>query len=256
MSPDPSGLAYAHPSNPQSLNLYAYALNNPLKYTDPTGMYCYYGDTGGGAQEDADKQDASQWDYHSSQSECETADENGNKGQWINDDETHQTPGGDWVDNDNRPEGYTIGLNTPIPNSTMSAVQNTLSAVQANGFYLQGIQNFSAMDVFRWSWRDGHSPNGPHSLAGTLYWHGNWCGAGGSGSPTDAQDAACMVHDYLYAQYGYTPASNFDGYNPGLQEINQGLCDTAGSGLITAYFNFGVQAANLDPTNIANPSCK
>lgn len=45
MSPDPSGLTYADQSNPQSLNLYAYALNNPLKYTDPTGMYCYYGDT-------------------------------------------------------------------------------------------------------------------------------------------------------------------------------------------------------------------
>jgi len=30
MSPDPSGLYYADPTNPQSLNLYAYVLNNPL----------------------------------------------------------------------------------------------------------------------------------------------------------------------------------------------------------------------------------
>ena len=45
MSPDPSGLVYADITNPQSFNLYSYALNNPLKYTDPTGMYCYYGYT-------------------------------------------------------------------------------------------------------------------------------------------------------------------------------------------------------------------
>ena len=28
-------------SNPQSLNLYLYVLNNPLRYTDPTGMDCF-----------------------------------------------------------------------------------------------------------------------------------------------------------------------------------------------------------------------
>jgi len=65
MSPDPSQLYYADPANPQSLNLYAYALNNPLKNTDPTGMYCYYGDTDySSAQGQADQNDSSQWDYH------------------------------------------------------------------------------------------------------------------------------------------------------------------------------------------------
>jgi RHS repeat-associated protein len=40
LSPDPSGLFYADPTNPQSLNLYSYAQNNPLKNIDPTGLDC------------------------------------------------------------------------------------------------------------------------------------------------------------------------------------------------------------------------
>lgn len=38
LSPDPLG---AHLENPQSLNRYAYALNNPLTNTDPTGLDSY-----------------------------------------------------------------------------------------------------------------------------------------------------------------------------------------------------------------------
>ncbi|WP_158819305.1 RHS repeat-associated core domain-containing protein [Granulicella sp. S156] len=39
MSPDPSGEYYANLSSPQSLNLYAYVLNDPLKYLDALGLY-------------------------------------------------------------------------------------------------------------------------------------------------------------------------------------------------------------------------
>jgi RHS repeat-associated protein len=38
MSPDPSGLASADPTNPQSLNLYSYVTNSPLTSADPSGL--------------------------------------------------------------------------------------------------------------------------------------------------------------------------------------------------------------------------
>jgi RHS repeat-associated protein len=40
LSPDPSQLAYADPTHPQSLTLYSYAWNNPLTNIDPTGLDC------------------------------------------------------------------------------------------------------------------------------------------------------------------------------------------------------------------------
>jgi len=44
LSPDPSGLSYADPTNPQSLNLYSYVLNNPLRNIDPSGEECVWDD--------------------------------------------------------------------------------------------------------------------------------------------------------------------------------------------------------------------
>ena len=38
VSPDPAGLGAVDPSNPQSWNRYAYALNNPTTLTDPLGL--------------------------------------------------------------------------------------------------------------------------------------------------------------------------------------------------------------------------
>lgn len=53
-SPDPSGLLYADISNPQSLNLYTYVLNNPLSNTDPTGLTCQTNSSDGTVYDDLD----------------------------------------------------------------------------------------------------------------------------------------------------------------------------------------------------------
>lgn len=71
LSPDPSMLDFADQRNPQSLNLYNYALNNPLKYTDPTGLDCVYFNNAGNGVESVD--------HNSNSGEC---DQNG--GDWVN----------------------------------------------------------------------------------------------------------------------------------------------------------------------------
>lgn len=42
LSPDPSQLYFADPTNPQSFNLYGYVLNNPLGNIDPAGLDCIH----------------------------------------------------------------------------------------------------------------------------------------------------------------------------------------------------------------------
>jgi RHS repeat-associated protein len=60
MTPDPSGLTFENPYNPQSLNLYSYALNNPLVNTDPSGMECVWDDGSFDSADDKDTGSAEQ----------------------------------------------------------------------------------------------------------------------------------------------------------------------------------------------------
>jgi RHS repeat-associated protein len=72
LSPDPGGLAAADRSNPQTWNRYAYALNNPLTYVDPTGLYCKWAD---GTRDDEES------DGGASPNDC-IGDPN-NEGSWV-----------------------------------------------------------------------------------------------------------------------------------------------------------------------------
>jgi RHS repeat-associated protein len=92
LTPDPAGLAAADLSNPQSLNRYAYVLNNPLNYADPLGLYCVYLNDSGKAVESIDSD--------SDSGECA-----GGGGYWIQGD----YGGGSWI-NINVDAGTVTGL--------------------------------------------------------------------------------------------------------------------------------------------------
>jgi uncharacterized protein RhaS with RHS repeats len=55
MKPNSGWFIAADPRNPQSWNMYAYALNNPLANVDPNGLDCVYFNSQGNGVESVDR---------------------------------------------------------------------------------------------------------------------------------------------------------------------------------------------------------
>jgi len=96
--------------------------------------------------------------------------------------------------------------------------------------------------------------SGDHTAVHGPWTHGNWCGEGGSGVPTDRLDGACMAHDYCYFHHGLTVGMNYNnpvpdyGQGLALQQCNQNLCNAAPSSIndskwVDRYFTWGVKPA-------------
>jgi RHS repeat-associated protein len=54
------------------------------------------------------------------------------------------------------------------------------------------------------NWDDMHAKPPKPTPVHEPWTYGNWCGAGGMGTPLDSLDAACMAHDACYALNGFS----------------------------------------------------
>lgn len=134
--------------------------------------------------------------------------------------------GGTWVNPDLFENAtLTNGQNANIQYGSWSgqASQTMVSSWLTSSSTATGIADNSVtldvpMAVWNWAALQTIPTHGPWT-------YGNWAGAGGMGAPINSTDAAAMMHDYCYAQGGYSPMSNYGAPNAGLQACNQALCD-------------------------------
>ncbi len=123
-SPDPF---HGRIGNPQSLNRYSYALNDPIRLKDPTGLYCiYYKDNG---------EDIESMDQDSSAEECSRTG-----GQWVPDNSD---------DLNNKPADITVVVTAdpgPEVDTQSVALPGTLTPSMVSN---EGLQFIAGCEGFR-----------------------------------------------------------------------------------------------------------
>jgi RHS repeat-associated protein len=214
MSPDPSQLFFADPTNPQSLNLYSYVRNNPLINKDSTGMYCDYSDH----DDPSTGFDPKYFDYHSSTSEC-----NDSGGTWVDDAYTHNG-----MDDGDRPE-YAVSSETHedvngVP-SAVEALNDGLGSSLAGWLADIPYETFFAIAPKTINGRKLSFENDPYRLFST-----NYCGPGGGGDKSGTINSLCAVHDACFDQAHLDASVNVgsggNSLNPGQVAAAQG-CNQA-----------------------------
>lgn len=231
MSPDPSGLLAQHPENPQSWNLYAYALNNPLSNLDPNGLDCVYANDFGNGVESID--------HNSNSGECGS-----NGGSWV--------PGyanENWVTFNNNTglfQAGSINVGGSGNSSTATVDYTTFGAgaqTQWNGdesSCTSGCSGFASANANLLSGQlAGNSMGGGlggyisfltsrispiHGLFGSSdpglgmqilsgpvdFWNDHWAGPAGMGVPGGQGDWTASVHDYNFLTNGITLGTYFN----------------------------------------------
>ncbi len=235
LSPDPAGLAAADPSNPQSWNRYAYVLNNPLSYTDPLGLYCYYGDTSEGS---SDWGDSSQYDFHSDQGTCEGNGPEGG-GTWFDDPSTTVTVNGNTNEVDTLSTFTGNDELTPLVTVQRSFSRSFPCSQGGSGAVGNLANNFPA--AANWSWGPLHvtflqrGPLTPGSVIPIDGPVGAWASEGGS--------AVGFLHAATSAVTVASVSSNSFTFAtvPGMHPFDNGTVTFSASDAANGNINFGVE---------------
>ena len=255
MSPDPSGLLAQHPENPQSWNLYVYALNNPLINLDPTGLDCVYANDAGNGVESID--------HNSNSGECGS-----NGGSWV--------PGyanESWAKFNDTTQMFQVGsINiSGAGNSNTATVDYTTFAAGAqtqwNGDESSCTGGCSGFASANANWLAGQLAGNSTSggLGGYIQFLANqtqpltggtfsqilygpldfssdhWAGPGGFGPPGGQGDWAASMHDYNFSTNGPITIGNY--FNPTLSPATSKALIQSNSNLIRNAG--GVQGAKM-----------
>jgi RHS repeat-associated protein len=197
MSPDPSVLDFADPTNPQSLNLYGYVRNNPLIFVDPKGDFCY--------------QVNSSSNTVTIDNTAQSAGDCAKGATWIDGIATNYSYGADGVlqiGYKNGNDAGNLSFGSPdLSTDSSGKIQNPwLIDLSDNTQYNPGTISKYSMSA------------NLSKYQGRLF-DMHWCGPGGGGPPTSANDVACREHDRCYAAAGASAAMNTGAATPTSSQV-------------------------------------
>lgn len=257
MSPDPAGLAAADLSNPQSLNRYAYVLNNPINFVDPFGldMCALDGRSADGCAIPCDDPFVTP--------DPETC--SGGGGGFPFPIPVGGGGGGGGGISGGGPNPATGKPSPPLSEQLPPGVVIRPPGLWTLFLPIDEGCEFGACVPLGDSFGPGNPmrAGGPiifslsafcqlfHSLCGDPYpirfFGTHWCGPGGAGPNVNSLDTACHAHDVCYDNNGLSISDNFFPSNPAqlhkLQQCNQALCDAArqtsdpGAGRVQWFFS-------------------
>jgi RHS repeat-associated protein len=248
-------------TNPQSFNRYSYASNDPVNYLDPSGLDGVSPTAGVGAVGGCIGAAASEGTDYIADIGCGWSLFKGIESLFSGPSfhgtlKPRPTNTAGWDGN----FGESLGIPTTVPPGNLGLGMALGLPSQGCEFGACGAGPMGVTDnppgvpsnitisippaAWYWATHGSHSP-----VSHSLWWHGNWCGVGGSGLPTDDADASCLIHDYCYFAIGVTAGNNWLGAPVGktgaIRGCNQQLCDneffsggTVPSASVQLFFTF------------------